>query len=383
MLHPTRTMIRVSSEKLQRQAIALKKKDAKINTLTSGHMVLAETAVDNADTIRNLRQKMEGMEERMKVEKAAVQKQSKKYYQDVEKAVREAVSDGRAQLKASKAEIAACRKSLEEKGDLQLKVAKLEQGNARLVSAVNDWEDTCNRAEEASAAITTGYEQGREEVQELQASQVELQLEVERLTQENKQLLEKRNTTPAVLASTPVVETPPTPQREDRRDTTDAETFSLAKHFKELRHMDGTITLWKNMLADAEVARYREQAEKTKLDAERDEVASQIEKLGAQKKERTKDREVPAWAMRQSVETTEVDGPRTTDFAANLVKSAPAIIERFTALLSMVAHSSSRSAPWTGTPAALRIVNTSMELHGKGKEVDDARKNTGGWGVGG
>ena len=202
-------------------------------------------------------------------------KQLSKYYQDVEKGVRDATSHVQSQLSSAKAEAALYKKTLAEKEELQKKILKLEEERSQLIAAKSQRESDCKAAEEATRVMTEGYEQLKKGNEQLEAKGYELQAELDAMSQNQKELLEKQelakdtDIAPKTSTSTKPAIIQPEPQAV-------ASTATLDKYTREVQHLNGTITVWESMLNAAAAAKSDTQAKKEQADVQIRDIECQL-----------------------------------------------------------------------------------------------------------
>ncbi|KAH7384329.1 hypothetical protein DE146DRAFT_770101 [Phaeosphaeria sp. MPI-PUGE-AT-0046c] len=260
----------------------------KLEAKTSQISQLTTEVQEREALISKGRDRLNVMEEKCKILKAQleeaeqvaaakarieVEKQKSKYYQDVEKGVGETSSALRGQLDAARAEGLLYRQTLADNAKLNAEMAKMKQEMTHLRATKSQKEADCKVAEDATKAITEGYNQLRETNASGETRIAELEADLEKSVEEQDQLRDEINKLKAMNKATI-----PTQSRSTDNYVIFHPTSIEEKKEKELQHLDSTIVVWKRTLAEAKTKR-----DKTKK--QRDEVHVRIAYMEKQIKE--------------------------------------------------------------------------------------------------
>ncbi|KAL5115547.1 hypothetical protein ACEQ8H_006523 [Pleosporales sp. CAS-2024a] len=298
--------------------------------------------------------------------KTDMEKQSSKYYQDVEKGVSENSSALQQQLKTARAEASLYRQTLAEKELLQKEVLKLKQENTQLNVVKCQKEAECKSAEAATAIVTEGYDQLKKTVQDLEASNIELHADNDQLLQERNDLHTKLTATMSSLSAA----TPPAAEAMSDHSShgqlpitttpTSTETSVEEKRAKELQHLDNTIIVWENTLKTTTANTHKTRVKKQELDAQVAQLEMQITAI----KKQAKNKIPPAPEIRSDDDTavsTSVPPPPSSSSSslAHLVRRAavqpgfPRLASRSTLGVQRKGIASMRIVPGLSYEAAL------------------------------
>ena len=225
--------------------------------------------------IESLKEQQQDVTLFVQKEKQSCEKQLSKYYHDVEKGVRDATLDVQRQLDSARVEAALYKRTLADKEELQRKVAKLEADRSQLMIGKSKKESDCKVAEEATRIMTEGYEQLKKSNEELEVDKVELQAEIEQLAQERIALRKEL----ASVEKTGAVSKPghfSSAESAQLQTATVTSTSPLEKYTRELEHLEGTISVWENMLDAATAAKNDTQEKKGRTETQIRDIEYQL-----------------------------------------------------------------------------------------------------------